>query len=92
MKQMLEQIIVERQKTVFLIKEDELELEGVVEDIYSLVSLGEIPNLFIKREGRDEFSKIRDLIKEKWKREGEDQIQDIFISTIQELLHLVICV
>jgi dynein heavy chain len=75
----------------FIFSDNEITSEGIIEDVNNILSLGEIPNLYQKKEGKDDFQPIRDKLKDKTKRETDEKIYDNFISKIQQKLHIAFC-
>lgn len=88
-------IVEKNQIFTFIFSDNEIASEGIIEDVNNILSLGEIPNLFQKKDGRDDFQpireKLRDKNKEKGKRETDEKIYDNFISKIQQSLHISFC-
>lgn len=91
LKGIFENTIYKNTKFALLFDENETKIPEILLDINSLLSLGEIPNLFVKKEGRDDFSKIRDKIKIDIKKENEENIFEYFLETVQNNMHIVFC-
>lgn len=93
MKELFERIALKKIPTVFLFSDNEITSEGIIEDVNNILSLGEIPNLYQKREGKDEFQHMRDKLRDKNnKRESDEKIYDNFLGIIQQNLHIVFCI
>jgi dynein heavy chain len=91
LKSVFESVLFKGTRVVLLMGENDLKFPDILQDANSLLSLGEVPSLFAKREGRDEFGKIRDKIKIDIKKDNEEAIFDHFLETVQNSTHLVLC-
>jgi len=85
------EIATEGEPHTFLFSDNEIIEEGIIEDINNILSLGEIPNLYQKKEGKDDFAPIKDKLKKFVSRENDEIIMDYFVQQIQTHLHLVFC-
>ncbi len=74
---------------MFLFRDNLTMSTEVMEDINSLLSVGEIPNLFIKREGRDDFAKIKDKIKMDARKDSEETIYDYFLEILSKNMRCI---
>lgn len=95
MRALFERIVQKNQPICFLFSDNEIISEGFIEDVNNILSLGEIPNLFIKKDTRDDFAPIRDRIRKMHgtkERESDEMIFDEFISIIQKNLHVIFCI
>jgi dynein heavy chain len=72
---------------VFMFSDNEIAMEAFVEDVNSLISTGEIPNLFPK----DKMAEIRDACKKAARSENEDVIWKYFLDTLASKFHVVFC-
>ena len=84
-------IVQRNQAFTFIFSDNEITSEGIIEDVNNILSLGEIPNLYQKKDGKDDFQPIRDKLRDKIKRETDEKIYDNFISKIQQNLHISFC-
>ena len=75
----MEKIISSDIQYTLLFSDQNIKNEDILEDINSLLSIGEIPSLFKKTEGRDEFQNIREKIKDSTDCKGEEQIYAYFL-------------
>jgi len=95
MKELFEHIAVEKQPTTFIFSDNEIVDEGIIEDVNNILSLGEIPNLFSKKDGKDEFANIKDQLKERTAaagmKETDEMVYEYFVNQIQTYLHVVFC-
>jgi dynein heavy chain len=91
MKSLFDNITSRNTTYTFVFSDNEILDEGIIEDVNNILGLGEIPNLYVKREGKDEFKDIRDRLRDKTKRETDEKIYDNFLSLIQQNLHIVFC-
>lgn len=96
MKELFEKIVKDGKPTVFLFSENEITSEAIIEDVNNILSLGEIPNLYKKKEGKDEFSSMKQILEKKMEDEStritEEKLYDKFLSIIQANLHLIFCI
>merc|ERR1711988_1743213 len=76
------EIAVEGDPHTFLFSDNEIIEEGIIEDVNNILSLGEIPNLYNKKEGKDKLKKFV-------QKENDEIIYDYFVQQIQSNLHLV---
>lgn len=91
MKELFEHIAVEKQPTTFIFSDNEIMDEGIIEDVNNILSLGEIPNLFVKRDGKDEFAPIKEQLKKHCAKETDEVVYEYFVQQIQTYLHVVFC-
>jgi len=84
-------IINKNQSYTFIFSDNEISSEGIIEDVNNILNLGEIPNLYQKKDGKDDFQPIRDKLRDKHKRETDEKIYDNFITKIQQSLHIAFC-
>ena len=73
MKELFEIISVEKQPTTFIFSDNEIIDDGIIEDVNNILGLGEIPNLFSKKDGKDEFAQIKDKLKKYVKKQENDE-------------------
>ena len=95
MKDLFEKIVTTEKPTVFLFSENEITSEGIIEDVNNILSLGEIPNLYKKREGKDEFANVKRILEKQIegdKRVSDEKLYDKFVGIIQANLHVVFCI
>ena len=91
MQVLFESIIFKNTSYTFIFSDNEITTEGIIEDVNNILNLGEIPNLYQKRDGKDDFQRIRDKLRDPLKRETDEKIYDNFISRIQQSLHISFC-
>ena len=91
-KALFESIVSKNRTKVLLCGESDIKHEEVLEDINSLVSNGEIPNLYSKKEGRDDFSTIREHLKQELGRDNEEALHTAFVERVHNNLRVVFCV
>jgi dynein heavy chain len=87
-------IIDKNQPYTFIFSDNEIATEGIIEDVNNILSLGEIPNLYQKKDGKDDFQPIRDKLRPRDKnkaKETDEKIYDNFLSKIQQKLHISFC-
>jgi len=72
---------------VFLFSDNEIAMESFVEDVNSLISTGEVPNLFAK----DKQMEIREKVKKEAGSDNEDVIWNYFLNKVSSNLHVVFC-
>lgn len=90
-KLIFEAVVNKPEKFVLLFGENEVNSAEVLEEINALLSVGEIPNLFTKKDGRDEFSKIKDKLMAENKKDNEEAAYEYFLQFIGQRMHIVFC-
>jgi len=64
----------------------------VIEDVNNILSLGEIPNLYSKKDGKDEFANVKEKLRKFVAKETDETVYEYYVQQIQTFLHLVFCI
>lgn len=82
----------DRQAVTFLFTDSQIADEIFLEYINNMLNSGEVPNLFAKKEDYDEIvNKVRPYNKQLRRVDAPDVIYATFIQTVQDNLHIVLC-
>ncbi|XP_072318696.1 dynein axonemal heavy chain 6 [Eucyclogobius newberryi] len=83
---------VEGKDMVFLFTDNQIVVEGFLEDINNMLNSGEVPNLFEKDELEQVLAATRPLAKKAGlSEENRDEVYQYFITRVREKLHIVLC-
>jgi len=90
LKKFCEEVGTRRTPGVFIFSDNEIIQESFIEDVNSLISSGEVPNLFKKEEAAAIRDKCRKDAKAQ-KIETEEGIWEFFLNKVQSNLHVILC-
>jgi dynein heavy chain len=83
---------VERLSVTFLFTDSQIADEIFLEYINNMLNSGEVPNLFTKKEDyEDIINRVRPYNKSMKRVDSPDVIYSTFIQTVQDNLHIVLC-
>ena len=90
---MIHDIGVDQQQSLFIMVDNQIFDERILEDINNILNIGEVPNLFPYEDSeliQEEI--ISGLIKKKIKDKFEpDDLWEIFVSNCKKNMHLALC-
>lgn len=90
MKKLIDMTALEQKKTVFFFQDTQIISESFLEDVNSLLSSGQIPNLYEDDEIMDRREKMRAEAKKRGIIETPQSLFELFIQLSRENLHVVL--
>jgi dynein heavy chain len=91
LKVLFRQCGVDNKQTVFLLSDTQIVSEAFLEDFSSILSSGEVANLFLPDELSDIRESMRPIAKEEKRSDTADALISLFFDRVRENLHAVLC-